>query len=356
MMKAMIKRWNARIFIVCLWFVFIILFLYAGSIVQFFSKGKSINILVWGAVLDKEFLKDFEEKSGIHINMSYFENNEELFVKLQSTTEHDYDLIMPSDWAVDALIQEGLIKKIDRNKITAWPNIYPTLLNHYFDPDNQYSVPFYWSLYGIGIDKAYFKNKVPKTWGLVFDKSLMPSYVSMPDDGRYIALIAALYLFGEIRAYSAEEIEQIKQLLIQQKPYVEIYTDLRPEYVVASGDVPVVVGLLGDLLKVMRHFDTIDFIIPQEGVFINIDSFVLPVTTRKDELIYQFLNYLCSPEIVEKYVEKFQFLPATQISIEYDERFAYLMRPTKELMKGITFFKNVLPKEVINDIIVSLKS
>src|ERR1044071_6976998 len=88
----------------------IIGFLSVGRVVELFERGKSINVLVWGQILDKEFLSDFENDTGIRVNMSYFENNEELFVKLKSTDLHDYDLIMPSDWAAELLIKDGLVK------------------------------------------------------------------------------------------------------------------------------------------------------------------------------------------------------------------------------------------------------
>src|SRR5206468_2031455 len=105
--------------------------------------------------------------------------------------------------------------------------------------------------------------------------------------------------------------------LMKQKPYVEIYTDSRSEYILASGAVPVGVVLSGDLLKVMKRFDNIDFIIPKEGAFAVIDSFAITTTSDKDDLIYPFLNYLFRSDVVEQYVEKFDFFPAVKLSVEY---------------------------------------
>jgi spermidine/putrescine transport system substrate-binding protein len=122
--------------------VLIITFLFAGRFIELFEHGKSINVLVWGQILDKEFLSDFEKETGIRVNMSYFENNEELFVKLKTTDLHDYDLIMPSDWAVELLIKDDLVKKLDRTKIVAWNSLYPALCNLYFDPHNEYTIYF----------------------------------------------------------------------------------------------------------------------------------------------------------------------------------------------------------------------
>ena len=141
-----------KLCIIVFWLGIIALFVYSGQLFQVMDNKKYLNVLVWGQVLDKEFLRDFEKQTGVHINMSYFENNEELFVKLQSSNDHDYDIIMPSDWAAQLMIEKGLIKKLDRNKINAWDNLYPALCNHYFDPGNNYTIPFYWSLFGLGVD------------------------------------------------------------------------------------------------------------------------------------------------------------------------------------------------------------
>lgn len=356
-MKQVSLGFLGKSIIVASWACIILFFLYAGKFVHSISEQKSINVLVWGQVLDKEFLSDFEQETGIRVNMSYFENNEELFVKLQSTSHHDYDLVMPSDWAAELMIQKGLIKKLDRSKVNVWDTLYPSLCNHYFDPNNDYTIPFYWSLFGLGVDERYWNgSSVPATWGLIFDERIMPKRISTVEDIRELISIAALYLFGRYDKLTDDEIEQIKKLLLQQKPHVEIYTDSRPEYVLASGAVPVVVSWFGDFLKMMRRFDYVQFIVPQEGAFAVIDSFALTATTQKDDLIYPFINYLFSKDIVKKYVDKFDFFPAVQVEVEYDDRFVQLTEPTQELFAHINFFKNVVSKGVLNDVLITLKS
>ncbi len=352
-----LSYWIIKVSIVIFWCMMLILFLYSGNLLHFFDHGKNINVLVWGQVLDKEFLSDFEHETGIRVNMNYFENNEELFVKLQSSQNHDYDLIMPSDWAAELLIEEGLIKKLDRQKIKVWDTIYPELCNHYFDPNNNYTIPFYWSLFGIGVDTRYYGGKMPApTWGLVFDPLLMPQRISMVEDSRALVFTAAVYLFGSCTLLDNDKVNAIKKLLISQKSRVEIYTDSRVEYVLASGAVPIAVGLSGDFLKVMRRFDYIDFIIPQEGGFAIIDSFALTSTTKKDDLVYSFLRYLFNPDTVKKYVDKFDFFPAVKINHEYDDRCASFIEPTQELFQNINFFKNIVSKDILNDVLITLKS
>ncbi len=184
----------------------------------------------------------------------------------------------------------------------------------------------------------------------------MPKRIGMVEDVREMISIAALYLFGRYDNLTPAEIEQIKLLLLRQKKHVEIYTDSRPEYVLASGAVPVVVSWFGDFLKVMRQFDYLEFIMPKEGAFAVIDSFAIPAISQKDDLIYPFINYLFRKDVVKKYVDKFDFFPAVIVDVDYDERFVQFTQPTRELFTTINFFENVVSKETINDVLITLKS
>ena len=347
----------AKAFIIVIIGALIIAFLSLGRLTELLRQEKSINVLVWGQVLDKEFLSDFEHKTGIHVNMSYFESNEELLAKLYATESHDYDLIMPSDWAVELLIKDGLVKKLDRNKIPVWDTVYPALCNHYFDPHNEYTIPFFWALLGLGVNTDFCdKGILQPTWGLIFDECLMPKRIGMLESPRALILIAALYLFGEVRPLTDNEVNEVKKILLKQKSHVEIYTDSRSEYVLASGEVSVGVVLSSDLFKVMKRFDAIDFIVPKEGAFAVIDSFAITKTSQKDDLVYPFLNYLFDPNVIKKYVNKFDFFSAVQLNVDYDDRFARLVEPTQDIFKKIHFFEDVISKEVVNDILITLKS
>jgi spermidine/putrescine transport system substrate-binding protein len=218
-------------------------------------------------------------------------------------------------------------------------------------------MPYYWTLYGIAINTDYYKNELPPaTWGLIFDENLMPPYICVFEDIRPLSLIAALYLFGHLEELNRDEIDVIKHVLKQQKKHVEIYTDNRSEYVLASGATPVVAGLSGDFLKVMRRFDKFKFLVPQEGAFAIIDSFAIPSASNKDDLIYPFLNYLFKKDTVQKYVDKFEFFPAVQVPLEYDVRFAEFIEPTEELFRNVHFFKNVVSSHVLNDVLIAIKS
>lgn len=330
-------------------------FLYTSRLTRLLSSEKSITVLAWAQEIDASEFVAFEQETGIKVYIRYVENNEELAVKLLTTEGHGIDLVMPTDYAAQIFIKKGLFKKIDKTKLSFLHTLNTQLMGHYFDPGNEYTIPYYWGLYGIGFDKDYFGETPPAaSWGILFDKQFKNAHIAMPDNARYLALITAQYLFGAIDDLDTHQIEHIKSVLMNQKPLVELYTESRGEYLLASKASALVVLLSADVAKAMKSFDHVDFMIPVEGSFLLIDSFAMPVHTDKDELIYQFLNYVYKPEVLQAYVDKFIFFPATT-NVTPAFQPAQLQIPTDGARK-IDFYRNVIPQPALNDLWISLKS
>ena len=102
-------------------------------------------------------IAEFEKETGIKVNFNYYSSNEELIVKLKATARRRLRSDHPLRLCRQILIKEGLLKKLDKDKFAYWHTINPALLGQYFDPENTYSIPFEWELFGFGIDKDYFE-------------------------------------------------------------------------------------------------------------------------------------------------------------------------------------------------------
>lgn len=304
--------------IVLFWLLIAIFIFYTSSDKLSKKNDIALNILAWPQIIDGDFLTDFEEKTGIRIHISYFESNEELLAKLRSTKNHGYDLIMPSDYMLKTFIKEGHIKKIDKTKLDFWDNLEPALLGHQNDPKNHFTIPCFWTVFGIGLNLDYFENKIPENieWQLLFSHNQEYKPIGMMENILQLFSIATFYLNGNttflagIEKISKQEIiKTTLQMLIMQKKYrrVTAYTECRIEYMLASGECAACLCSSADIAKMVSHFDNIAFIIPKEGTFASLDSFTITSQTSKDDLIYTFLNYLYTSNVMGKYVEKFQF-------------------------------------------------
>jgi spermidine/putrescine transport system substrate-binding protein len=339
----------------CVWMALFIGVLYIPDIRLSKYPEQSISILAWPDVFDASYVAEFEEATGIKVYVNFFEFNEELLIKLRTSTSHGYDLVMPSDYTADILIQEGLVKQIDKTRLHFMGDFYPTLLGHYFDPNNEYTVPYFWGVYGLGTIKEIAAHITSPSWGLIFDKAQIPGMVCMVNDAREAMFIAAQYLFHRTDNLTTQEYWQIKKLLLAQKQWVMMYSDLQVEYLLGARICPLVVTTSGDVAKVMRWRDDIAFLLPQEGTFVILDSFALAAASNKDDLVYQFLNYLYQKKVFSQYVKKFGFFsPLQSVKTEgFDDTIAV---PTKTLFKKFHFFSNKIPSNILHECWLLLKS
>lgn len=210
--------------IFCFWLFMILVFVWTPHLISSFYKQKSITVLTWPTLLDAQFIESFEKETGIKVNIRYFDNNEELFVKMKNNKGDGYDLIMPSDYMVDVMIKENLLKKLDTTKLEFFDQFHPHLVGNFYDVNNNYSVPYFWSIYGIAYNKEHFPDKKPMpSWSSIFDGNHMESSMCMIDKGRDLMLIAAQYLYGRTENLNEHQLQEIEKLLIKQKKFVGAY-------------------------------------------------------------------------------------------------------------------------------------
>ena len=308
----MISHFGTRAAIIGFWFFLIVTFITSSKFLFFFPDRKSINVCAWAGMFDLQWIARFEKSTGIRVNISYYESNEELLVKLL-TKAHGYDLIIPSDYAVSILRKQEMLKRLDKSKIDFYHLLNPLLMDHYFDKNNEYTIPYEWAVYGLGINKECYPHGIEdKTWGQIFKKKLIGCRKIMMTNDPLIAIpIAAFYLFGSMDDLSLKKIQAIEILLRSQHPLVEAYTDFRASYYLASKNACIAVCSSSSIFKAKREYDHLDFIIPREGSLLTIENFALPKTTTKDDLVYAFMNHMMKPESVLHSYEQMGFFPAT---------------------------------------------
>jgi spermidine/putrescine transport system substrate-binding protein len=335
-----------RLGIFLFWAAIIAFFLMLPTITQRFKQERSLTIFSWPLLLDPIFLKQFEQETGIKLYITYFENGPALLSKVAATHGNGYDIIIPDDHSLELLIQQNLVKKIDHSRLTFWQDLNPILLNMYADPANEYSIPYYWGVYGIGYDQDLFKNgSPPAKWSTLFDSKICPSTrVCMTDDPREAILLTAQYLFGSIDALKDKDArQQVKNALIKQKKQVEVYTISRSDNLLQSKSCGLAAIMSPEVARLHKEHPNITMLIPEEGSFVVIDSMAIPKSTRKDEMIYQFLNYLFRKEVVAHHVESFGYCsPLITLAPEQTEFCPF------DRFKTFDFFRNVISDDEIN--------
>ena len=105
-----------------------------------------LNLYTWDGMFPQEILRGFEEETGVKINFSHFDYDEDMLAKLEETQGGDYDLVIADDYIIEVVIQEGLAQKLDTGRLENYDNLNPVFMSQFYDPANEYTVP-----YGAGI-------------------------------------------------------------------------------------------------------------------------------------------------------------------------------------------------------------
>jgi len=342
-----------RAFSIFFWAVVILILLIVPPKLLNSFETKTLNIFTWSSLLDPHYFKKFQEETGIKINISYYESNEELLGKL-GAGDSGYDLIVPSDYAVYKLIKKGVLKQIDTSRLTFFDKLDTRLMHNYFDPQNEYSIPYFWGVYGIIINTDYYPHRVPESFSLIFDQHFVVDKICMPGNAREVVLMATYYLFDDFNALlDPAKREQVKDLLIAQKKWVACYSDERTEYSIVSRTCTAVLALNPDLWRIKRDRakSTAEFILPQEASFVVIDNFAIPKASSKEDLIYTFLNYLYSDSAMFHHAQQFGMCMPIEVGVMQEQLPAYDI--TKNI-RSLTFFHTEVPDEILNEVWMAL--
>lgn len=352
------KKFWIRCGMISFWIALIFGILYWPKLPVLSYEENAINVFAWGDILDPSVISAFEKETGIKVNLNYYSSNEELIVKLKATKGEGYDLIIPSDYAVNLLIDEDLLKPLKPEKISFWKEINPALLAHFFDPENRYSIPFSWEIFGFGIDKNYFLNHpIPSTWGMIFTPQGYK--ITMNNDPIEAVEFAAFYLYGPTSSLTQAQGDKIRELLIRQKQWVTAYANFRGDYFLATRNCSVVVASSSYIWRTKRLFDFVGFVVPEEGSFITIENLCIPKPSHKEHLVYQFIDFLYRPESVAIHYHTYGFFPSTLHAIDQlhlDPQAEKLLNSTKEDFQKFHFIQNLLPQEETRDIWVDVKT
>lgn len=259
---------------------------------------KELHLFIWANYIDPEVYKLFQEEFGAKVIEENVDSNETLILKLQAGVT-GYDIIMPSDYAVERLARLGLLAQLDLNKIPNFAYISPRFRNLYYDPQNRYSVPYLWGTTGIGYNAQKVETP-PISWADLFEPARLERYrgrVSMLDDPREAIGAALKYLGYSVNSTDPQQLEAAKNVLLAQKPYLARYDSETYDDFLLTGDLVMAHGWSGDFAKAHVENPNIRYVIPREGGVIWADNLAIPKSSKNQELAHKFIDFLLRPQI-----------------------------------------------------------
>ena len=265
------------------------------------AASNMINVYNWGQYISDgtdgyiDINAAFEEATGIHVNYMTFDSNETMYTKLK-TGGSSYDVIIPSDYMIGRLIDEGLLLPLNFDNIPNYQYMDEAYKNTAYDPDNLYSVPYTWGTVGIIYNSAYVDEEDVGSWDLLWN-SKYAGKVLMFDNPRDAFAIAESMLGYSLNTRDEDELRAAAYKLIEQKPLVQAYVMDQIYDKMERGEAWIAPYYAGDYLMMVEENEDLRFCFPEEGFNFFIDALCIPTCATNKEGAEAYINFLCSPEV-----------------------------------------------------------
>ncbi|MCL2433700.1 MAG: ABC transporter substrate-binding protein [Clostridia bacterium] len=260
------------------------------------QSGPSLHVFNWHDYIDPAVLKEFTKETGIKVKYSRFDDNEKMYAKFTSGTSA-YDVIFPSDYMIERMINNGELTELDYASLPNFKNLSNFTLNLPFDAENKYSVPYMWGTLGI----VYNTEKVtgtPDSWEILWDSQYKDQIIMI--DSVRDAFVPALLLCGYgINDFSDSALSAAKTKLEAQKPLLQSYQLDRAKDAMGRNKAAMAVMYSGDAATSVAKNQKLAYVTPKEGTNIWFDNMVIPQTSTMKDAAHQFIDFLCRQEIAE---------------------------------------------------------
>lgn len=254
-------------------------------------EGQTLHIYNWGEYTGENIIADFEKETGATVIQENFDSNEQMYIKVAN--KEPYDLLVPSDYMIERLIQEDLLQKLDHSKLTCMDKLADAVKGLPYDPDNEYSVPYFWGTVGIVYDKTKvdIKDLEEEGFGIFLDEKYKGD-VYLYDSERDSFMMALKALGYSMNTTDEQEIQEAYEWLVQcvETMDTEIVTD---EIIDNMAQGRKALGLIysGDATYVMDENENMRYYMPKTGTNLWSDAMVIPKNAKNPELAHAFINY-----------------------------------------------------------------
>lgn len=318
------------------------------------KKGEVINVFNWGEYISDTYEdglldvnKEFEKLTGIKVNYVTFENNEDMYAKIKNGGV-SYDIVVPSDYMIERMIEEDLLQQFDPNELPNYHYIDEKYKGMYYDPDDCFSVPYSVGMVGL-IYNTKIVDETPTSWKIMWDEKYAGK-ILMIDNPRDAFAIPQKILGYSLNSTDEKELGDVAQMLIEQKPLLQSYVMDEIFNKMESGEAAMAPYYVGDYIIMNDVNPDLAFVYPEEGVNIFVDSVCIPKTAQNVSAAMKYINFLLDPEIALANAWYIGYATPNTAVLEnedYEEMAEnQYLYPDEEHMPNVEYFHN-LPQDTL---------
>lgn len=270
----------------------------------FATEEKLLYLYNWSEYMPETVLEQFQKETGIKVVYSTYDSNEAMYAKLRLLdSNNSYDLAVPSTYYVSKMRREGLLAKIDKSRLKNFANLDEKLINQPFDPDNSYSVPYLWGSTGIAVNTDKVKPGTISKWQDLW-KPEFKDRLLLTNDTREVFHMALRVLGYSGNDTDPAHIEAAYRELKKLVPNVRAYNSEAPRMPYLEGETDAGMIWNGEAYMARQENPAIEYIYPDEGVILWLDSLVIPAHARHVENAHQFIDFILRPEVAASISEE----------------------------------------------------
>lgn len=261
------------------------------------ATNGEVYVYNWGEYIDPEALTMFEEETGIDVIYEEYDTNETMYPKVAAGAA-GYDIVCPSDYMIEKMIANDLLAELNFDNM---PNAKANIGAEYyeqskgFDPENKYSVPYCWGTVGILYNTTMVDEPVT-SWSILWDEKYADN-ILMQSSVRDAFMVALKLNGNSMNSMDEAELNDAKELLIEQKPIVQAYVIDQVRDKMIGGEAALGVIYSGEAIYTQRENPDLEYVIPAEGTNVWIDSWVILKDAPNKENAEKFIDFMCRPDI-----------------------------------------------------------
>lgn len=268
---------------------------FAGASFAATSKNNTLTLYTWSDMFPPEVLNAFEAETGYKVNYVNFDFDEVMLSKLQAAKGGEYDLVLADDYIIELAIQEGLVQKLDKDKIPNFGNINPLYQSFFYDPTNEYTVP-----YGAGVQTIMynpdFVDFEVTGYSDLWDESFKDN-IAITANYRVMVGMAQKVLGYSYNTEDPEEIKKTGEKLFELAPNIRLIKDDNIQDDLISGEVNAAVMYTSQVTKAKQDVPSLEIVYPKEGLGFGIMCMFIPSAAPNSEAAHAFIDYILRPEV-----------------------------------------------------------
>jgi len=271
----------------------VVILIVAAGFLTGCSKQKTFTLYTWAEMFPQEILDGFEKESGYRINYINFDFDETMLTKLESSKGSGYDLVIADDYIIETIIEKGLAQKLDRTKLSNFRNINPIYQKQFYDPQDEYTVPYGAGVQTIVYDPEYVNLDITG-YGDLWNP-LLRNKIGIIGNFRVINGMALKVLGKSYNTINLADIRAAGEKLLVLAPNIRLIKDDDLQNDLLSGEISAAVMYTSQVTMAMMENPDLKVVFPKEGIGFGIMAGFIPSKAPSPDAAHAFLNYIMDP-------------------------------------------------------------